>query len=63
MQRKNGLTQPEEPLYQEEKFNAERVGQKTSAGGLNVGDPGKSEHLCSCKDLGVWKNTAPYAPA
>lgn len=47
MQRKNGLAHLEEPLYREEKFNAESVPQESSAGGLNMGDPGKSEHLCS----------------
>jgi len=47
MQRKNGLAYLEEPLYQEAKSNAERVPQEASAGGLNVGDPGKPEHLCS----------------
>lgn len=47
MQRKNGLAHPKDLFHQEEKFNAGRVPQESSVGGVNVGDPGKSEHLCN----------------
>lgn len=46
---KNSFAYLKEPSSKEEKFKVEKkVSQElSSAGGLSIGDPSKSEHFCS----------------